>query len=352
MFRLSGTVLLFSLGCTASSQTPAPAPAPVAPPTLTQQQSVTTQRLQAVSPVNDRVVWASGTGGTYVTTADGGASWKAGVVPGADSLEFRDVQGISDQVAYLMSAGNGPASRIYHTADGGRTWTRQFINADSLAFYDCFAFWGKNRAIAMSDGVNGVFPALRTTDGRTWANIGARLPAAGAGEGAFAASGTCVATQGSSHGWIATGAGPTSRVFATTDGGDSWTAYATPIVQGGSSAGAFTIAFRDSQHGFLGGGNLAAATGFSDNVATTSDGGKTWTLRTRSPFAGAIYGSSYVTGTMAVVITGPAGAAWSPDEGTSWMALEGAKDYWAVAFSSPKAGWLVGTGGRILKVSF
>jgi hypothetical protein len=26
--------------------------------------------------------------------------------------------------------------------------------------------------------------------------------------------------------------------------------------------------------------------------------------------------------------------------------------YWAVAFASPQAGWLVGTDGRILKISF
>jgi photosystem II stability/assembly factor-like uncharacterized protein len=268
-------------------------------------------------------------------------------------VEFRDVQGISDQVAYLLSAGNGPASRIYQTTDGGRTWTRQFTNADSLAFYDCFAFWGRDRGIAMSDGVRGVFPALRTTDGKTWINIGKNLPAAGQGEGAFASSGTCVATHGSNLGWIATGAGPASRVFATTDGGDTWTAYPTPIVQGHSTAGAFTITFRDAMNGFLGGGSLAPADSLAQNVAISRDGGKSWTLRTRSPFAGAIYGSSYVPGAGAtVVITGPAGAAWSPDEGGSWTLLEGARDYWSVAFASPRAGWLVGTRGRILKVSF
>jgi hypothetical protein len=26
--------------------------------------------------------------------------------------------------------------------------------------------------------------------------------------------------------------------------------------------------------------------------------------------------------------------------------------FWAVAFATPKAGWLVGTDGRILKISF
>jgi photosystem II stability/assembly factor-like uncharacterized protein len=41
-------------------------------PTLTPQTSGTTQLLIAVSPVDSRVVWASGAGGTYVVTTDGG----------------------------------------------------------------------------------------------------------------------------------------------------------------------------------------------------------------------------------------------------------------------------------------
>ena len=41
-------------------------------PTLTPQNSGTTQLLIAVSPVDSRVVWAAGTGGTYVVTTDGG----------------------------------------------------------------------------------------------------------------------------------------------------------------------------------------------------------------------------------------------------------------------------------------
>src|SRR5689334_8002190 len=72
-------------------------------PTLTPQTSGTTQLLISVSPVNDRIVWASGTGGTYVVTTDGGQTWKAAVVPGAESLQFRDVYGVSDKIAYLMS---------------------------------------------------------------------------------------------------------------------------------------------------------------------------------------------------------------------------------------------------------
>jgi len=91
------------------------------------QQSGTTQLLIAVSPVNSRVVWAAGTGGTYVVTTDGGSTWKSGVVPGAENLQFRDVQGVSGQIAYLMSIGNDTGDfRIYKTEDGGEHWTVQF----------------------------------------------------------------------------------------------------------------------------------------------------------------------------------------------------------------------------------
>jgi photosystem II stability/assembly factor-like uncharacterized protein len=52
------------------------------------------------------------------------------------------------------------------------------------------------------------------------------------------------------------------------------------------------------------------------------------------------------------VITGPGGAAWSPDEGQSWTRLRGVRDFWAVAFANQQVGWLVGTEGRILKITF
>jgi photosystem II stability/assembly factor-like uncharacterized protein len=339
-------------------------------PITTPQQSGTTNRLQAVSPVDEKVVWASGVAGTYAVTTDGGATWTSHVVPGAETLQFRDVQGVSAKVAYLLSAGVGSDSRIYKTEDGGTTWTLQFQATDPNDFYDCFAFWTPTRGLAMADGVNGRFPVLRTRDGKTWTNIGGNLPAAQAGEGAFAASGTCVATQGEKRAWIVT---TNSRVFATRDGGESWAAYATPIVGGTGTAGVFTVAFRNPAHGIIGGGDFVGA-GVVDNVARSSDGGKTWKLTAQAPVPGAVFGLSYVQDIgddqeedgeqdgggeqdgdglpKTVVVTGPGGAAWTPDEGDTWHALAGVTGYWAVGFASPRAGWLVGTKGRILKISF
>jgi photosystem II stability/assembly factor-like uncharacterized protein len=275
-------------------------------------------------------------------------------VPGADSLEFRDVEGVSEHVAYLLAAGPGDRSRIYRTENGGRSWSLQFASRDTSAFYDCFAFWDERRGFAMSDAVSGRFPGIRTSDGRTWSDIGARLPPAQTGEGAFAASGTCTAATGDRHGWIATGAAARARVLATSDGGDTWRAYGVPIVQGSSTSGGVSVAFRDTLHGLIGGGDIAAPEVVAENVARSGDGGRTWRLASRTPFPGAVYGIAYVPapGSRTVVATGPAGAAWSADEAESWTALEGVRDYWAVAFASPRAGWLVGTEGRILKLAF
>ena len=95
-------------------------------PTLTPQSSGTTAQLIGVHAVNQNVAWVSGVGGTFAVTTDGGATWDSGVVPGAEALQFRDVQGVSATEAYLLSIGNGTDSRIYHTTDGGASWDLQF----------------------------------------------------------------------------------------------------------------------------------------------------------------------------------------------------------------------------------
>lgn len=358
---LTGLAAGFILACSDASSPTSESPAlsgTLAGPTLTPQHSGTTSRLQAVSAVGPQVAWVSGVDGSYAVTRDGGATWHAAVVPGAELLQFRDVEAVSAQEAYLLAAGTGEDSRIYHTADGGRTWELQFKNRDENAFYDCFAFWGPDRGIVMADAVEGRFPVRRTVNGRFWPDVGDNLPAGQAGEAAFAASGTCVATQGEHNAWIATGGADKARIFATTDGGRTWQAYATPIVQGTPVSGVFTVAFRDALHGVIAGGDLDRPDVRVRNFAVSSDGGKTWRHPSNAPFPGAVFGLSYAAGhdrapfAKRVVATGPGGAAWTDDEGETWTRLVGVRDYWAVGFASKEVGWFVGTEGRILKITF
>lgn len=323
-------------------------------PTLTPQASGTEQLLQAVSPVNDSVVWVSGHGGTYARTTNGGATWTSARVPGADTLQFRDVGAISRDTAYLLAAGPADMSRVYKTTDGGASWTLQFQNADPAGFYDCLAFWDGRRGAVYGDALNGQLAILTTADGgETWTRVPPEgLPPARPGEGGFAASGLCLVAGPNGTGWIATGAADTARVLTTRDYGATWSVVATPV-PAATAAGLTAISFRDSQHGLVVGGDIGRPDSIGIGVAVTVDGGATWTLAGSPRIAGAYYGGMYVPGATrpVAVAVGPKGADYSLDDGATWMALD-SLNYWGLGFASTKAGWLVGTGGRITKVGF
>lgn len=303
----------------------------------------------AVSAASERVAWAAGTGGRFGRTVDGGSNWEVAVVPGADSLQFRDVHAIDANSAYILSIGNGSDSRVYRTDDAGKNWTLLFQNSQPDAFFDCMGFWDEDSGIAFSDAVDSEFVIITTNDGgATWSRVDPGLvPDAIGAEGSFAASGTCVATIGDSTAWIGTGAGERPRVLKTTDRGKSWIVAETPL-PGGSSSGIATVTFRDPLNGFIAGGDISAPTVHTDNVAVTHDGGRTWTLAAQPLMPGAIYGSTYVPGapTPTIVVTGPAGVNYSVDNGISWLPAD-TLTYWGVAFAGKDAGWTVGTDGKI-----
>jgi photosystem II stability/assembly factor-like uncharacterized protein len=326
----------------------------LAAPAWTDQPSGVVARLRGVSAVSDNVAWASGSAGTMLRTTDGGATWQSLSIPGAEKLDFRDVDAVSEQIAYVLSIGSGESSRIYKTIDGGRAWTLQFTNADPKAFFDAMAFWDAERGIAFSDSVDGQLVILRTADGgASWSRVpAAGLPPALDNEGAFAASGTNVAVYGRDHVWIGTGAAAVARVLRSVDGGRTWTAAATPLAAGPSS-GIFSIAFRDADHGIVVGGDYRKENEAIDNAAITNDGGRTWTKVTGlSGFRSVV---SYLPGasTLTLIAVGPQGADHSTDDGRTWTPLAGSSGLHTFAFAKQgRAGWGAGENGRITRLLY
>ena len=317
--------------------------------TLTPQSSGTGSLLQAVSAVDERVVWVSGHDGVYVRTEDGGVTWQAATVPEAGVLQFRDVEAFDERSAYLMSAGTGELSRIYRTDDAGASWTLQYVADHPSAFLDCMGFWSPDRGLVYGDAVDGVPFVLRTEDGgSTWARVPAgALPAALEGEGGFAASGTCLTTGEGGRAWIATGNGARARVLMTEDWGEAWTAVDAPVA-GGEGAGLTTVHVLSDGSGIALGGVIGADTLHTSNVALTLDGGTSWRPGGRLVLAGPVYGSELLAGGMAVAV-GPGGLDWSDDGGRSWRRGD-ARTFWAVDFAAPGSGWAVGPEGRIVRV--
>jgi photosystem II stability/assembly factor-like uncharacterized protein len=325
------------------------------PPSLAQwnpQTSSTKARLRGLDVVSDRVVWASGTQGTFVRTTDAGNTWRAGSVPGATELDFRDVEAFDDQRACLLSIGAGEKSRVFKTTDGGQSWKLLFTNSDPRAFLDAIAFWDESHGIAMGDPVDGRFTILTTDDaGLTWKPAPARgMPPALPAEGAFAASGTCLVVKGDRQAWFATGGAGVARVFRSADRGQSWQTHETPILAANASSGIFSLAFLDANRGVAVGGDYKDPSQTTGIVAWTSDGGRTWASPRMTSPAGYRSCAAVVPGAgrPIVVAVGPTGSDFSTDRGQSWLPLS-KTGFHAVGFASPDAGWAVGDNGSIAR---
>ena len=281
------------------------------------QASGTTESLRGISIFDRDDVWASGTRGTYLMTRDGGKTWNVGNVPGAESLDFRGVKVFRKDV-FLLASGTGDKSRIYHLRMG-KQWALQFTNQEPKGFWDCMVFADERHAVVIGDPVNGKFQILRTRDGgETWQYVDPNhIPPALEGEGAFAASNSCITSNGSENIWFATG-GAAARVFHSADAGESWTVSDTPVIHGGASQGIFSIAFRDSLHGVVSGGDYQHPEQTGAHLAITDDGGKTWKLADAIPqkFLSSV---AYVGGTNpGIVAVGPATTGFSLDQLHSW----------------------------------
>jgi photosystem II stability/assembly factor-like uncharacterized protein len=314
-----------------------------------EQASGTTSRLRGVSAVDENVVWASGAGGTFVRTTDGGKTWRAGTVPGATDLDFRDVHGVDRNTAYLLSIGEGDNSRIYKTTDGGASWTIQFTNTHPSGFFDGIAFWDANTGLAFSDPVDGRILIVRTEDGgATWNEVPrANIPPALPGEAGFAASGSSIVATQPGYAWIGTGGGPKARVFRSSDRGLTWSVADTPVAAGTGSAGIFSLHFIGSQQGYAVGGDYQKEREANANFAVTNDGGRTWTLGPQLPG----YRSAVAMASAAVIAVGPSGSDLLQRPG-EWLSI-GTTAFHAISFDPDhRAGWSVGDAGKIARWYF
>lgn len=294
----------------------------------TPQTSGTKARLRGLSAVSEEIAWASGTDGTFLRTTDGGKTWHAGTVPSASYLDFRDTHAVNSHTAYLLSIGGGEQSRILKTTDGGATWATSYVNKDPKGFLDAIAFWDAEHGLALGDPVDGRFVVLTTGDGgKTWEPTPAEgMPLSLPGEGAFAASGTCLVVGGNGNSWFGTGGAKLSRVFRSADRGKTWTAHETPITAGNPSSGVFSLAFHDADHGVAVGGDYKEPGGYRSAVA-------------------------YVPGTQGgkLAAVGPKGSDVSVDGGETWRRL-GTTGFHAVSFAGSSSGWAVGEGGIVAKI--
>jgi photosystem II stability/assembly factor-like uncharacterized protein len=293
------------------------------------------------------VVWASGSNSVILKSIDEGATWKRLHVAGGETLDFRGIVAFNARTAYAMSSGEGEKSRIYKTTDGGESWTLQYTDKRKEFFLDTVTCVSETHCFALGDPLDGKFLLLATTDGEHWNPLSnVNMPAALPGEGAFAASNTCLLLSGEGI-FFGTG-GPAARVFRSSDSGRTWTVVETPIAHGNASSGIFSITRRNEKEIVVAGGDYRDPKRASAVAAYSLDEGKTWQLSEQQPGG---YRSSVacLDGGLCAAI-GPNGEDVSVSKITAafWKPTD-SLNLNAVAIVDGKHGWAVGPNGTIAR---
>jgi photosystem II stability/assembly factor-like uncharacterized protein len=292
------------------------------------------------------VVWASGSNGVVLESGDGGETWARFHIPDGETLDFRGIVAFKGGTTYVMSSGEGNKSRIYKTIDGGATWKLQYSDKRKEFFLDSIACLSEKECLALGDPIDGRFLLLKTNDGEHWNTLPTEnMPAAWAGEGAFAASNSCLALRGNEI-YFVTG-GPAARVFHSTDRGLTWSAAETPVAHGNASSGIFSIAVDENHRVIVLGGDYKEPNHSDSAAAYALDSGKTWQRSAQQP-------GGYRSALARIedgrwVAVGPTGEDITNDYGVHWKHTD-SLNLNAVAILDVSAGWAVGPHGTIARL--
>jgi photosystem II stability/assembly factor-like uncharacterized protein len=207
--------------------------------------------LRGLSVVNDRIIWASGSGGNIGLSTDSGKIWKWRQVSGYEKSDFRDIEAFNDREAVIM--GITEPAVILRTTDGGKNWTVAFKDSMKSAFLDAMAF-SNDHAIAIGDPLNGVKYLLKSNDrGKSWKrDVHPDIDSMSSGEAYFASSGTNIQFV-PGVGYATVSGGKKSRLFINS------IPYTLTINQGGETTGANSIAVNpaNSNQAFIVGGDFS-----------------------------------------------------------------------------------------------
>ncbi|WBL27145.1 WD40/YVTN/BNR-like repeat-containing protein [Zunongwangia sp. HGR-M22] len=304
--------------------------------------------IRAIEVIGNNLAFAANNG-TYGLYNSATGNWKLSQQK-YDTLkpEFRAVASTSTDF-FMLSVAN-PAL-LYKTGDDGKM-KLVYKEENEKVFYDAIAFWNDKEGIAMGDPTEDCLSIIVTRDGgNSWEKIDCeKLPKAAEGEAAFAASNSNIAIEGDNV-WILSG-GMKSRVFHSADKGKTWEVADTPLKQGKSTLGGYSMDFYDTENGIIIGGNYEDPDGNTGNKAITKDGGKTWNLIADGEEPNYKSSVRYVPNRNGkeIVATGFTGISYSKDAGETWKKLSD-EGFYTIRFLNDSTAFAAGS-KRISKIYF
>ncbi|MBO9202275.1 MULTISPECIES: WD40/YVTN/BNR-like repeat-containing protein [Niastella] len=302
--------------------------------------------IRGLCPVNDQVVWVSGSRGTVGRSLDGGKTWQWTIVKGFEKTDFRDIEAFNANTAIIM--GIAEPAQILKTTDGGNSWKVVFTDSTKGMFLDAMDFFDNKNGIVVGDPIDSKFYIAKTTNGgNTWKKTPSIMQSnAAPGEGCFASSGTNIYYFRNKDFLFVSG-GTISRVHDDAGG------RSLPIVQGKESTGANSIAVRSdgprvSNTFTIVGGDFTNDKDTTRNCVLTHDGGHTW-LSPATPPHGYRSCVIYITGKK-LLSCGTSGVDLSTDSGLTWRLVSENGFHVCRKAKKGKTVFLAGGNGKIAKL--
>ena len=303
--------------------------------------------IRAITFLDNRTLAFAGSNGVYGTVDIRSLQVRSNIQT-YDSItpSFRAVGGTTQD--FFMLSIESPAL-LYKTGDQGKMEVVYKEEGEGV-FYDSLAFWNDTEGIAVGDTVDGCLSIIITRDGGNfWTKISCSdLPEGIEGEGAFAASNSNIAVQGSKV-WIGTTEG---RIYFSDDKGATWQIQKTPITSDEPTQGIYSMDFFDENTGFAIGGDYTQPESNKANKIKTVDGGKTWQLIADGQGPGYKSCVQFVPNSNgeALVAVGFTGISYSFDGGENWQQLSD-ESFFTLRFLNDSTAFAAGS-NRIAKLVF
>lgn len=295
--------------------------------------------IRAIEIVNDStIVYAGSIGDLGLISGSGKLKGVQKIITDTIIPHFRALA-YTKEAVYALNVGNPALLYQYKNNKIEIVYKEE----NEKVFYDSMQFFDELNGIAMGDPTDNCLSILITRNGgKTWGKIKCEdLPTIENGEAAFAASNTNIAIIGE-NAWIVTG-GLKARIFHTTDMGLTWKVYETPIIQGKSTTGIYSVAFSNEYDGIICGGDYTDKFGNSANKAITKDGGRTWQVVAENSEPKYVSCVQYVPETEGkeVFAVSTNGVFYSNNSGKTWKKVS-EEGFYTIRIVNKNTAWLSG----------
>ena len=305
---------------------------------LTEKKGVSIRGLAV--PLNN-VIWASGSKGSIAKSVNGGESFEWSQVKGFETRDFRAIHAWDENEALIVAVA-APAV-ILKTIDGGKNWTKVYENADTSMFLDAIAFKDKHTGYVIGDPINDTLFLLETKDrGAHWNKVPSSFwkSKLKEGEAFFASSNSNIGFMNKTTAFVS--GGKTSRIWM--DG----TAIPLPIMQGGKSTGANSLAVSpDANHFIIVGGDFMKDTIATNTACAFIKIDNAFRLNPAFTMPHGYRSSAEFIDNDMVVACGTSGVDYSSNRGKTWEFISNQSFHVVKHQPNSKAVFLAGSGGRI-----